>query len=43
MLKKLAEILNDRTTASLLFSILGLLVIMGFAMTKPRGENKANK
>jgi hypothetical protein len=44
MLKKVADILNDRTTSSLLFSIAGLLLIMAFTMMKQRSsENQPNK
>ena len=38
MLKKLIEILGDRTVSSLLLSILGLVVIIGFAIWKQPKE-----
>jgi len=43
MLKRIVEILNDRTISSLLFSIAGLVLIMGFALLKQARENQANK
>jgi hypothetical protein len=43
MLKRIVEILNDRTISSLLFSIAGLVVIMGFVLFRQARENQTNK
>jgi len=43
MLKRIVDILNDRTVSSLLFSIAALVLIMAFALFKQARENQANK
>jgi hypothetical protein len=44
MLKRLIEILDDRTVASLIFSIVGMVVILCFArLRRSKGSDKAEK
>jgi hypothetical protein len=39
MLKKIIEILDDRTVSSLLFSIAGMVIIMSFAYFNQARQN----